>query len=105
LGSTDIQPTVPARIVFIPVRELNIPGSSCRFGARVDTIVEHLEQVGEARTDELKPLVDVNAVTYSFVGPFWANAVRTKRALKYLLNIEAAGKSKKVYGFNDSAKT
>lgn len=76
-----------------------------RFEARVDTIIEHLEQVGEARTDELKTLVDAEAVNYSFADPFWANVVRTKKALKDLLNSEAAGKSEKIYRFNDSAKT
>jgi DNA-binding Lrp family transcriptional regulator len=84
------------------VRELNIPGSGSRFEARVDAIVdivEHLEEVGEARTDELKALVDADAVNYSSADSFWTNVVRTKKALKDLSDVEAPGKGEKVYRY------
>ena len=84
------------------VRELDIPGSGSSFEARVVaivTIVEHLEEVGEARTDELKALVDADAVNYSSADSFWTNVVRTKKALKDLSDVEAPGKGEKVYRY------
>ena len=95
--------TEPERVSLdARIRALDAPGSGSRLDERVAAtvrVVEHLEREGEATTEELKGLLDDDAVGYADVGSFWSNWIRGAGVLKAIDEVEAPGKGEKVYRY------
>ena len=96
-NETEVGDPLDARI-----RALDVPGSGSRLDERVAAtvrVVEHLEREGEATTEELKGLLDDDAVGYADVGSFWSNWIRGAGVLKAIDEVAAPGKGEKVYRY------
>ena len=94
-NETEVPDDLAARI-----RALDVPGSGSRLDDRVAAavrLVEYLEAEGEATAEELKALLDDDAVGYADVGSYWANWIRGAGVLKAIAEVEAPGKGEKVY--------
>lgn len=73
------------------VASLDVPGSGEMAEARreaVQRLYEYLRENGTARKDDFLELVDADAVGYSSLSSFWANAVKGRDTLRALPGVK-----------------